>query len=98
MSLEDFYQAQVRQEITQKLVYPPAARRLGQTGRVYVRFILAQTGQVLSFEVVKASPYPALNHAADELVRVAARFPPMPAELGASSKAFQIPIEYHLDN
>lgn len=96
MSVEEFYRASVRQALEQKKVYPPLARRLGQTGTVVLKFILGKNGALLNSEVTNASPYPVLNEAAKTLL-ASAKFQPIPEELQSPSWEFTIPIEYRLD-
>lgn len=96
MSAEEFYRASVRQTLEQKKVYPPLARRLGQTGTVVLKFILGKNGALLNSELTSASPYPVLNEAAKNLL-ASAKFQPIPDELQSPSWEFTIPIEYRLD-
>lgn len=96
MSAEEFYRASVRQTLEQRKVYPPLARRLGQTGTVVLKFILGKNGALLNSELTSASPYPVLNEAAKTLL-ASAKFQPIPDELKSPSWEFTIPIEYRLD-
>lgn len=96
MSMEEFYRASVRQKLEQKKVYPPLARRLGQTGTVVLKFVLGKDGTLLNSEVAEASPYPVLNEAAKNLL-ASSSFEPIPAELEKPSWEFTIPVEYRLD-
>lgn len=96
MSIEEFYRASVRQTLEQKKIYPPLARRLGQTGTVVLKFVLGKDGSLVNAEIAEASPYPVLNEAAKNLLSDS-RFEPIPAELEKPSWEFTIPVEYRLD-
>jgi protein TonB len=96
MSAEEFYRASVRQTLEQKKIYPPLARRLGQTGTVVLKFKLGKDGSLLSAELAEACPYPVLNEAAKNLVS-SSKFQPIPDELEKSSWEFTLPVEYRLD-
>jgi protein TonB len=46
--------------------YPPAAKRLGQTGAVIVKFLIEEDGSVADSQIETSSGYPRLDEAARE--------------------------------
>lgn len=82
----------IRDLINQQLVYPRAARKMGWSGRVVLRFVVTTTGSVDSLRVVSSSGYQTLDRDAIETVKKAAPFPkpPVSAELA-------LPVEYSLE-
>ncbi|MEI6675224.1 MAG: energy transducer TonB [Verrucomicrobiota bacterium] len=50
-------------------IYPPEARRLGQTGTVLVEFVVGIDGRVISASPKQSSPWPLLNNEAVRTVR-----------------------------
>jgi periplasmic protein TonB len=60
--------------------YPEVANRRGQTGTVYVYFILDRQGHLLDSRVIRSSGVAALDEEALALLRRAQPFPPPPPE------------------
>lgn len=96
MTLEESYLAGVRQTLERNKIYPPLARRLGQTGEVTLKFEVGKGGEVLKSELAALSPYPVLNEAAKNLIS-AVRFPPIPDELRRPSWQFTYLVKYELN-
>lgn len=96
MTLEESYLAGVRQMLERNKVYPPLAKRLGQTGEVTLKFEVGKGGEVLKSELVNLSPYPVLNEAAKSLL-AAVRFPPIPEELRRPNWQFTYLVKYELN-
>lgn len=77
--------------------YPPMARRLGQEGVVAVAIMVEADGSLQELSLLRGSGYPALDRAAQELVRQAAddmrnRIRPERAT------RLEIPVAYRLQN
>jgi len=83
--------AYIRDLITKRLSYPPAARRMGWSGRLVLAFVVAEDGTVRSIHVKESCGYPLLDNSAMETVRNCAPFPkpPVAAEI-------VIPVQYRL--
>ena len=96
MTLEESYLASVRQTLERNKIYPPLAKRLGQTGRVTLKFKVAKDGALLGAELLTLSPFPVLNEAAKNLL-ASAKFQPIPDELNRPNWEITIPVEYRLD-
>jgi len=71
--------------------YPPDAH--GQDGEAKVRFTLDRSGGLISAEILKSSDDPSLDAAAIEIVKSAAPFPPVPAEI--DDLKFTIPVVFN---
>ena len=73
----------IRNLITQQLVYPPMARKMGWSGKVVVAFVIAEDGAVHNIRVVESSGFSILDRSAVETVRTTAPFPnpPVRAEI-----------------
>jgi len=61
------------------LNYPDAARRRNLSGRVVLTVAVRRDGSVESIDVVQSSGIPVLDEAAEQSVRLAVPFPPLPA-------------------
>jgi len=97
VSLEDFYKAQVWRELQKNKTYPAVARRLGQTGRVILKFKVGKGGEILSSQLVEKSSFSSLNQAAEGLLASLSGFQPIPEELKRLSWEFTVPVEYRLE-
>jgi len=73
----------IRDLITQQLVYPPMARKMGWSGKTVVSFIIAEDGTVHNIRVAESSGFTILDKNAVEAVRTVAPFPrpPIRAEI-----------------
>lgn len=97
LTLEEAYVAAVRRELEKQKNYPPVARRLGQTGRVTLRFKVGSDGSVLESQLVSKSAFQSLNESAEGMLGALKKFQPIPAELKKLSWEFTVPIEYRLE-
>jgi protein TonB len=68
----------IRDLITNRLVYPPMARKMNWSGKVVVAFVITEEGAVHSIRVVEKSGFRALDKSAVETVRSVAPFPKPP--------------------
>lgn len=94
---EQRYLYEISKLLERKKRYPPLAKKLGQTGKVVMRFTLAADGKLLNSEVVEKSPYDSLNKAASDLVKSIDGLKPFPQEMKQSSWVMTVPIEYLLN-
>jgi periplasmic protein TonB len=97
LSAEDAYLAAVKRELDRHKSYHPIAKRLGQTGRVTLRFKLSAEGRVLESRLVTPSPYEALNESALATLAAVRAFQPIPADLGQPSWEITVPIDFRLE-
>lgn len=70
--------AYIRDLITERLVYPPMARKMSWSGRTVVAFVIDEDGTVHNIRVVETSSFPLLDKSATETVRNVAPFPKPP--------------------
>lgn len=61
------------------LNYPSEARRLGLHGDLLLTVGINRDGSIHSIDVIRSSGQPLLDRAAEQIVRLAAPFPPLPA-------------------
>lgn len=95
-TLRDRYLQLVRTRIEESRRYPLAARKLGQEGRVLVRFVVAADGGLQEVELRESCGTRSLDEAALAAVRAAAPFPAPPEEVFPDSAAMQIVIAFAL--
>jgi len=81
----------IKDRIVRNLVFPPAARRMGWSGRVLVSFIVCRDGQVSEIRIVESTGYPVLDRNVVDTIRKAAPFPKAPVEAELT-----MPIVYKL--
>ncbi len=75
--------------------YPEAARRLGEQGRVVLRFTVARDGRVLDVQVVGSSGSTRLDGAAEGMLR-GAHLAPFPAAMPEPQVTVTVPLRYEL--
>lgn len=90
------YKFELRLFLENHKVYPEIAKRLHQTGTVIIQFKVNAEGSIDDVRVASSSPFETLNRAAQDLIRRAARFRPIPGELHLSELTLTLPIEYRL--
>lgn len=97
VSAEDRYLYEIQKLIERRKRYPMMAKKMGQTGKVTVRFTLAQDGSLQATEIVQGTPFEILNKAAQDLVEGIDGMKPFPPEIQRTSWVFTVPIEYSLN-
>lgn len=93
--IRDDYLARLREKIEAAHRYPDQARRMGQEGRVVVRFIVRAGGRLEGVDLAEPSSFPLLNRAAIETIRSLSSLPPLPPEFGDRMEV-TIPLVYRL--
>ncbi|HYZ61144.1 MAG TPA: energy transducer TonB, partial [Acetobacteraceae bacterium] len=76
--------------------YPEEARRRAEQGTVLIRFTVNRDGQVLAVSLVQGSGSPALDEAAQAILR-GARLPPFTADMPEGQTTVTVPIRYRLE-
>ena len=89
------YLTRFRQRVEEALVYPLAARRRGQGGRVELEVLLEPTGRVGRVEIAVSSANPALDEAAVAAVR-AIEPAPFPSDLPRRPLLVRLPLVFQL--
>nr|BFD65974.1 hypothetical protein HAGR004_09960 [Bdellovibrio sp. HAGR004] len=97
VSPEQRYLYEIKKLLERRKRYPVLARKMGQTGKVTMRFTLAQDGSLLASEVLEKAPYDTLNQAALDLVKGIHGMKPFPQEIQKTSWVITVPIEYVLN-
>ena len=76
----------LKSKIYHKWGYPEAAAKEGQSGRLWVRFIIKKDGTLEDIILIKSSGYPMLDDEALSAIRLAAPFYPFPTSFGSLEK------------
>ncbi|WP_028974155.1 energy transducer TonB [Spirochaeta cellobiosiphila] len=88
------YQNMVLTEVGRNKLYPKAAQRRNQTGKVKIRLVINAKGKLAQCLVLESSGYPLLDKGAMVSAKRAAPFPPPYTENGEFTLEFY--IEYQL--
>ncbi|MEN0057745.1 MAG: TonB family protein [Bdellovibrio sp.] len=97
VSPEERYLYEIKTLLERRKRYPLLARKMGQSGKVTMRFTLAADGSVMESEVVERAPYDSLNKAAQDLVQGIHGLKPFPQEITRTTWSITVPIEYMLN-
>lgn len=96
-NLEAEYLAKVKRLIEQNKDYPKTAKRLNQSGKVYVKFIITKDGEIKNCIIEKSSQFESLDKASLETLMKIANFEAIPKELNRSSWEITVPISYQIN-
>ncbi|MDK2091961.1 energy transducer TonB [Aliarcobacter butzleri] len=96
-SIEAKYLAKVRATIEKNKIYPKAAKRLNQTGKVNVNFDILKNGEIKNVKVLGKSSFEKLDEASIELLIKISNFDEIPEELKKSVWNVTIPIDYQIN-
>ncbi|MDK2084202.1 TonB family protein [Aliarcobacter butzleri] len=91
------YLAKVRATIEKNKIYPKAAKRLNQTGKVNVNFDILKNGEIRNVKVLGKSSFAKLDEASIELLIKISNFDEIPEELKKSVWNVTIPIDYSIN-
>jgi len=83
--------------ISRNLHYPIIAKENGIQGRVVVRFVVTETGQIEKLEILR-SLYPACDNEAMRIVKLLPKFIPGKQEGKNVSVWYILPVTFKLDN
>jgi protein TonB len=89
------WQASVFGWLASRKTYPEEARRLGEEGRVAIRFTIDRSGRVLDAAIVSASGSQRLDEAALALLQRAS-LPPFPATMAQARITITTTMRYSL--
>ena len=93
-----FYISEVLGTIYARVSYPRRAQQLQQAGSVKFNLVIDDQGNIKSLKPIETSDYVLLNKAAEEAVKDAAPFPPLPEVLASSELELFVPIKFSLGN
>ncbi|MEV9528541.1 TonB family protein [Aliarcobacter butzleri] len=96
-TIETKYLAKVRATIEKNKIYPKAAKRLNQTGKVNVNFDILKSGEIRNVKVLGKSSFAKLDEASIELLIKISSFDEIPEELKKSVWNVTIPIDYSIN-
>ncbi|MDK2081286.1 TonB family protein [Aliarcobacter butzleri] len=96
-TIETKYLAKVRATIEKNKIYPKAAKRLNQTGKVNVNFDILKNGEIRNVKVLGKSSFAKLDEASIELLIKISNFDEIPEELKKSVWNITIPIDYSMN-
>lgn len=95
-AIENEYLLKLKKLIEKNKVYPNSAKKLNQTGKVYLNFTIAKNGSIENIVIMEKSKYRRLNKAAVEIINKIKQFEPIPEELHKSSWNITVPILYQI--
>ncbi len=95
-NLEATYLAKLTSLIEKNKNYPKTAKRLNQTGKVHVTFMITKDGKIKNCKILKGSEFESLDQAALEILLNIANFEPIPNELNKESWEITVPIVYQI--
>lgn len=96
-NLEAKYLAKVHATVEKNKVYPRAAKRLNQTGKVHVNFDILKNGKIQNVKIVQKSKFEKLDSASIELLLNIGHFEVIPDEINKSVWNITIPISYQIN-
>ncbi len=96
-NIEAEYLSKIRSLIEKNKTYPKTAKRLNQTGKVYVTFTVTKDGGIKNCRIKKSSNYENLDEASLEIFVKIANFDSIPKELNKSDWEITVPIIYQLN-
>lgn len=97
VGVRERYLHELRRVIANRKTYPSVSRRLGETGRVVVKFVVDRSGKIENLSLHTPSHHARLNDAAVKLVSQIDQFKPFPSGESAKSLSVEVPIDYVLN-
>ncbi len=91
------YLAKVKAKVEKNKVYPKAAKRLNQTGKVEVSFDIRKNGKIENLKISKKSAFERLDEATLELLLKISAFDEIPDELKKDVLSINIPVIYDIN-
>lgn len=95
-ALEDEYLSKLRYLIEKNKIYPRSAKRLRQTGKVVISFVITKNGHIKNANILNGSKYKRLNKAAIEILDKINKFDAIPEKLNKDSWKISVPIVYEI--
>lgn len=96
-SIESAYLSKIKAKIEKNKVYPKAAKRLRQTGKVLVSFDVLKDGSIENIKIIEKSKFERLDAASIELLLKIASFEAIPKELNKAAWSIRVPINYSIN-
>lgn len=95
-ALENEYLLKLRYLLEKNKVYPKNAKRLNQTGKVHISFVISKDGHIKNARILKNSKFKRLNNAAIKILSKINKFEPIPKKLNKNSWEITVPIIYEI--
>ena len=96
-NIEADYLSKIRNSIEKNKTYPKTAKRLNQTGKVYVTFTVTKDGGIKNCRIHKSSSFESLDEASLEIFAKIASFDSIPKELNKNDWEITVPIVYQMN-
>ncbi|GEM_PF-3722459 len=93
---ENLYLARISAAIQKQQRYPKRSRQRQEDGVVTLQLQVNRAGTLSSLSLMHSSGYPRLDREAQRMVRVAAPFPALPADLKENILTLILPIRFDL--
>jgi protein TonB len=77
--------------------YPSTLRRRGIEGEGKLQIRITREGDVLDVTILKAFTHPSLTSIAEDWVKRAEPFPPVPSQISGESYVFAVPVVFRLE-
>jgi len=96
-AIENKYLQKIQELIEKNKKYPKIAKRLNQSGEIYLNFTIYKNGQIANIKIIKSSNFRRLNKAAIEIMSEIEKFDPIPDELDKDIWNITVPIVYKIN-
>lgn len=96
-AIENKYFQKIQELIEKNKKYPKIAKRLNQSGEIYLNFTIYKNGQIANIKITKSSNFRRLNKAAIEIMSEIEKFDPIPDELNKDIWNITVPIVYKIN-
>ena len=96
-NIEAEYLSKIRNSIEKNKTYPKTAKRLNQTGKVYVTFTITKDGGIKNCRIHKSSQFESLDEASLAIFEKITNFDSIPKELNKNDWEITVPIIYQLN-
>lgn len=97
-NLEEEYLAKLLALIEKYKSYPSSAKRLNQSGKVYVSFTILKTGDIKNIKITSSSNYEKLDFAALNIFTQIGNIDSIPEKLNKQSWDITVPIVYQISS
>lgn len=95
-AIENEYLLKLRKLIEENKRYPNSAKRLNQTGKVYLSFTISKNGEIKNVFISKDSKFKKLNDATKEIMTKIKSFEPIPNKLNKTYWDITVPVIYQI--
>lgn len=95
-AIENNYLLRLKELIEKNKYYPNSAKRLNQTGKVYLSFTISKNGKIQNVIISKGSKFRKLNDATKEIMTKIKSFEPIPEKLNKTYWDITVPVSYQI--